>query len=109
MKIQNNPSFRFINIVVSMAIVLLFFISNAKADEQKTTLMLGGPYCTSYPKEITNALMEVKGVKGVDLKSMPGHAIVVHESNVQPEALAEAIKNAKGDMWHCTGEVMDKK
>ena len=109
MKLQKSQSLRFINLIISVATVLVIYTGMATAAEQKTTLMLGGPYCNSYPKEITKVLMAVKGVKAVDLDSMPGHAIVTHDSSVQSESLAEAIKNAKGDMWHCTGEVMDKK
>ena len=109
MNLQKSQTLGFINIVISVAIVLVFYTTIAKAADQKTTLMLGGPYCNSYPKEITKALMAVKGVKAVDLNSMPGHAIVSHEDSVQSQSLAEAIKNARGDQWHCTGQVMDKK
>lgn len=109
MKIQKSQILRFLNIVMSVAIVLVFYTTIAEAADQKTTLMLGGPYCDTYPKEITKALMAVKGVKAVDLNSMPGHAIVTHDSSVQSQSLAEAIKNAKGDQWHCTGQVMDTK
>ena len=81
------------------------------AAEQNTTLMLGGKSCTSHSKEITAALMGVKGVKEVDLKSMKGHAIVTHDETVKPEALVDALmKNAKGNEngkeWSCTGEAM---
>ncbi|HXN07464.1 MAG TPA: heavy metal-associated domain-containing protein [Nitrospiria bacterium] len=109
MKIQKSQILRFINIIMTVGIVLVFYTTIAEAADQKTTLMLGGPYCDSYPKEITKALMAVKGVKAVDLNSMPGHAIVAHDSSVQSELLAEALKNAKGDQWYCTGQVMDKK
>jgi copper chaperone CopZ len=109
MKIQKNQILRFINILMSVVIVLVFYPAITEAADLKTTLMLGGPYCDSYPKEITKALMAVKGVKAVDLNSMPGHAIVSHEDSVQSQSLAEAIKNARGDQWHCTGQVMDKK
>lgn len=109
MKIQKNQKLSFINIVISLAMVLVFYTPFAKAADKKTTLMLGGTYCESYPKEITKALMSVKGVNTVDLDSMPGHAIVAHDENVQTKSLAEAIKNAKGDGWYCTGQVMEKK
>jgi copper chaperone CopZ len=74
------------------------------------TLMLGGKFCEFYPKELTEALMKVKGVKGVDLKSMKGHAVVEHDDSVKPEALVAAMKNVKGTKmgmeWYCTAEAM---
>lgn len=92
---------------MSTVIVLLSLVPLAKANDQKTILMLGGTYCESYPKEITKVLMGVKGVKTVDLNSLPGHAIVLHDDSVQSKSLVEAIKSAKGDGWYCTGQVMD--
>jgi len=93
---------------VVMAVVL--GVWPAFAAEQKTTLMLGGRFCEFYPKELTDALMAVKGVIGVDLKSMKGHAIVTHEKAVTPEALVAAVKAVKGTKmgveWYCTAEVM---
>jgi hypothetical protein len=54
--------------------------------------------------------MAVKGVIGVDLKSMKGHAIVTHEKAVTPEALVAAVKAVKGTKmgveWYCTAEMM---
>jgi hypothetical protein len=93
---------------VVMAVVL--GVWPAFAAEQKITLMLGGRFCEFYPKELTDALMAVKGVTGVDLKGMKGHAIVMLEKTVTPETLVAAVKAVKGTKmgveWYCTAEVM---
>ncbi|MFI5305680.1 MAG: heavy metal-associated domain-containing protein [Nitrospiria bacterium] len=54
----------------------------------------------------TKALMTLKGVKSVDLHSMPGHAVVVHDDSVSPKTLVEVIKGVKGDGWFCTAQIM---
>ncbi len=81
-----------------------------QAAEQKSTLMLGGKFCEFYPKEISEALTKVAGVKEVDLKSMKGHAVVTHDGTVKPEALVSAMKSVKGTKmgieWYCTAEAM---
>jgi copper chaperone CopZ len=80
------------------------------AEQQKTTLTLGGKFCEFYPQEITEALMRVKGVMAVDLTSTKGHAVVTHEKTVAPEALVAAMKTVKGTKmgieWYCTAEAM---
>lgn len=101
-----TKKYRFIGILMSMAIFLALYAVQSQAAEQKTVLMLGGEYCDSYPKELTKALMAVKGVKSVDLDSMPGHAVVVHDDSVLPEKLADAIKGVKGDGWYCAAQIM---
>lgn len=51
------------------------------------TLMLGGKFCDSYPEDVEMALKKVPGVKAVDLKSMPGHA-VWRSSPVKPSRIS---------------------
>jgi copper chaperone CopZ len=99
--------------VLSLAVVVMLgmgVLMQAQAADQKLTLMLGGKFCDFYPKEITDALMKVKGVTGVDLKSMEGHAIVTTDGTVKPEDLVSAMKGVKGTKmgveWYCTAEVM---
>ncbi len=81
-----------------------------QAAEHKIMMMLGGKFCELYPKELTDALTAVKGVKGVDLKSMKGHVIVTHDGTVQPTVLIAAVKTVKGKKmgieWYCTAEAM---
>ena len=93
-------------VVFGMSLV----VSAAGAADPAVTLMLGGKFCDFYPKEITEGLMAVKGVKAVDLKSMKGHAVVTHDGSVKPEALVAAMKGVKGTKmgmeWFCTAEVM---
>ena len=87
---------------------LLLLSASAQAAGQQAVLMLGGRFCDFYPREITDALMAVKGVTGVDLKSMKGHAVVSHDGTVKPEALITAMKGVKGTKmgveWYCTAE-----
>jgi mercuric ion binding protein len=100
--------------ILSLAVAVMLCVSvvamQAGAADQKVTLMLGGNYCESYPKEITDALMKIKGVTGVDLNTMKGHAIVTTDGSVKPEALVTAMKSVKGTKmgmeWYCTAQVM---
>ncbi|HUJ79449.1 MAG TPA: hypothetical protein VLY45_03935 [Nitrospiria bacterium] len=99
-----------IGLVAPVVLGLLLSASALAADNQ-TVLMLGGDYCDYYPKELTDALMAVKGVTGVDLKSMKGHAIVSHDGTVKDETLITAVATVKGTKdgvaWYCTAMVMD--
>jgi periplasmic mercuric ion binding protein len=79
----------------------------AFAGEETVTLMLGGKFCGAYLKDVRDALMNVDGVKAVDLKSIKGHAVVIVDSaKVKPEQLATAVSRVKGESWYCTGEIM---
>jgi copper chaperone CopZ len=92
-------------------LTMVFWVGQAKASDQKVVLMLGGHSCESYPEKITEVLMAVTGVKSVDLNSMKGHAIVIHDGNVKPEDLVRAIEGVKGNYmdveWYCTAQVME--
>ena len=100
--------------ILSLAVVVMLGMGilamQTEAADQKVTLMLGGKFCDFYPKEITDALMKVKGVTGVDLESMKGHAIVSHDGTVKQDDLVSAMKGVKGTKmgveWYCTAEVM---
>lgn len=101
---------KFATLVLAVALGVTLIAVQVQAAEQKTTLMLGGKFCEVYPNEITLAMMAVKGVIRVDLNSMGGQAIVVHDGTVKPEALVAAMKEVKGTKvgveWYCTAEVM---
>jgi periplasmic mercuric ion binding protein len=96
--------------VIAVAFGIGLMGAQAWATDSSTTLMLGGRFCEFYPKELTDALTAVKGVKGVDLKSMKGHAVVTHDGSVKPEALVAAVEGVKGTKmgieWYCTAEAM---
>ena len=81
-----------------------------QAADRQVMLMLGGKDCEFYPKQVTDALMKVKGVKSVDLQSMKGHAVVSHDGTVRPEDLVAAVSVVKGEKmgvkWYCAAEVM---
>jgi len=97
--------------IVPVVLGLLLLSASVEAAGKQTVLMLGGNYCDSYPKELTDALTAVKGVTGVDLKSMKGHVVVSHEDTVTAETLVAAIKKVKGTKagveWSCTAMVME--
>ena len=98
-------------VILSMGLGLLLAASvvmpNAFAADQKVTLMLGGKHCDSYMNDVETALKKVPGVQSVDVKSMPGHAVVTMDTaKSKPEQAAEAVNGVKGDGWNCTGKVM---
>jgi copper chaperone CopZ len=74
---------------------------------EKVTLMLGGKFCDSYLDDVEAAVKKVPGVKAVDLKSMPGHAVIeVEPGKTKPEQMVAAVNGVKGSGWHCTAQVM---
>ena len=78
-----------------------------QAADQKVTLMLGGKHCDSYLNDVETALKTVPGVKSVDLKSMPGHAVIETDGGkAKPQDLETAVNGVKGSGWNCTGKVM---
>jgi copper chaperone CopZ len=97
--------------MVISILTIVFWAGQAKGSDQKVLLMLGGHSCESHSEKITEALMAVKGVKSVDLKSLKGHVTVIHDGNVKQEDLVTAIEGVKGVYmdaeWHCTAEVME--
>jgi copper chaperone CopZ len=77
------------------------------ATEQKVMLMLGGQYCDLYLSDVESALKKLPGIKGVDFKSMKGHAIVTVENDkTTANQLVQAVNGVKGDGWHCSAQVM---
>lgn len=92
--------------VCAMAAALALASLSVEAAEQKVTLMLGGTSCDLYADAVKGALKKVGGVKGVDMKSLKGHAIVTGDGSVKPEQLTAAVNGLKGDGWQCQAEVM---
>ena len=94
-------------VVVTAMVVLGTAVTVTQAADQKVTLMLGGKHCDSYSNDVETALKKVPGVKNVDMKGMPGHAVVtIDTTKSKPEQAAEAVNGVKGDGWNCTGKVM---
>jgi len=94
-------------LMVAVAIGMSLMTVPAWAADQSVTLMLGGKFCDSYLDDVEGALKKVAGVKGVDLKSMKGHAVVKVESGkVKPDQLVSAVNGVKGSGWYCTAEAM---
>jgi len=102
------------NLITLLAPVLLGLMllsASVLAADKQTVLMLGGDYCEFYPKQLTDALMAVKGVTAVDLDSKKGHAIVTQDGTVKDETLIMAVAKVKGNKngvgWFCTAMVMN--
>jgi copper chaperone CopZ len=98
-------------LIAPVVLGFLLLSTGAHAAAQKTVLMLGGNSCEFYLDDVAKALTAVKGVTGVDLKSMKGHVVVSHDGTVKTETLIAAVKNVKGTKggaeWHCDAMVMD--
>ena len=104
----------FIRIVMAAGVLTVMGIGSPWAAEQmspaaggqKVTLVLGGKFCDSYPEDVETALKKVSGVKAVDLKSMPGHAVVeVEPGKAKPDQLVAAVNGVKGSGWQCTAQL----
>jgi len=94
----------------NLALAVLFAIFAVAlpvmAADQQVTLVLGGKFCEFYGGDVQKALMNVTGVKAVDLGSKKGHAVVTMDaSKVNPTQLTAAVNVLKGDGWHCKAEV----
>jgi len=105
----------FITIVMAAGVLTVMGIGSPWAAGQnsppagghKVTLMVGGKFCDSYSEDVETALKKVPGVKAVDLKSMPGHAVVeVEPGKAKPDQLVAAVNGVKGSGWHCTAQLM---
>ena len=103
------------SIVIAAGMLAMMGIGSPWAAEQKTspaggqklTLILGGKFCDNYPEDVEMALKKVPGVKAVDLKSMPRHAVVETEpGTAKPDQLVAAVNGVKGSGWHCTAKLM---
>jgi copper chaperone CopZ len=90
---------------------LLILSGSTQAADQKFVLMLAGNGCESHLDDVAKALTAVKGVTGVDLKSMKGHAVVSQDGSVKVETLVAAVKSLKGSqggaVWQCDAMLMD--
>ena len=104
----------FIRIVMAAGLLTVMGIGSPWAADQtsppaggqKVTLVLGGKFCDSYPEDVETALKKVSGVKAVDLKSMPGHAVVeVEPGKAKPDQLVAAVNSVKGSGWQCTAQL----
>ncbi|MGH7206503.1 MAG: hypothetical protein ACREI2_09890 [Nitrospiraceae bacterium] len=95
------------NLSLAVACAMFMLPTLVVAADQQVTLTLGGKFCEFYGGDVQKALMNVTGVKGVDLGSKRGHAVVTVEAGkVNPAQLAAAVNAVKGDGWHCKSEVV---
>ncbi len=94
------------NLALAVVFAILVVALPVVAADQQVTLALGGRLCEFYGGEVQAALMKVNGVKGVDLGSRRGHAIVTMDTDkAKPAQLTAAVNAVKGDGWHCKAEV----
>lgn len=72
----------------------------------KVKLDLGGKFCDFYPKEITDALMKLPGVKSVDAVKKQKFVTVEYEKGkVTLDQMVAAVGGVKGDGWNCAASV----
>ena len=80
-------------------------MTEATEAHQRAAIRLGGRYCFFHTIDLTQSLTRVSGVVDVDFDSFPGHVIVVMKAGkVNPDHLLGAVRQIKGDGYHCTGE-----
>jgi len=80
-------------------------LTEAEEVRQRVSIRLEGRYCLFHTNDLAQALTRVSGVMGVDFDSFPGHVIVIMKAGkVNPDQLLGAVRQIKGDGYHCTGE-----
>ena len=89
--------------VIAAAVMLIALPVHAAS--QQTVIKLGGSYCEFYLDDVAGALMKVKGVTAVDMKSRKGYAVVTQDGSAKPDAMVAAVNGVKSTDWFCTGEV----
>lgn len=94
-------------LALGIGFALLVGCSPEQASAPEVTLKLGGQFCESYADAITSALMQVEGVKAVDLESKKGHAVVTGDPEAMKAGqLKDAITGVKGEGWHCEATIV---
>jgi len=94
-----------IRMLAASAAVITLLAAPAYAASQQTVIKLGGNFCEFYPEDVASALMKVKGVSAVDMKSRKGFAVVTQDGSAKPDQLVAAVNGVKSTDWFCTGEV----
>lgn len=98
-------------IIVLLPLTLSLALLAGCAPEPRTapevTLKLGGQFCESYADAVKSALMQVEGVKAVDLESTKGHAVVTGDPGAMKVGkLKDAVDGVKGEGWYCEATVV---
>lgn len=95
------------NLALAVACAMSMVPTLVVAADQQVTLALGGKFCEFYGGDVQKALMNVTGVKAVDLGSKSRHAVVtVDAGRVNTAQLTAAVNALKGDGWHCKAEIV---
>ena len=79
----------------------------AETSRERAALSLSGKDCSSHLQAISAALAQVPGVTGVDLESVPDHALVDIENGVvTPQNLSAAVAQRLHVGTQCRAEIM---
>lgn len=62
--------------------------------DRETTLRVRGMSCPSCVGGIEDRLLEIQGVRSVDVRLREGRVVVRHRAEVEPAALATAVTGA---------------
>jgi hypothetical protein len=64
---------------------------------ERIALQLHGPRCNAQQTNILSVLSPLPGVRGVDLSSVPGHALIdLDTGDLSPQNLIETVR----ELWH---------
>lgn len=93
-----------LNVTCAVSLAVILCADKTEAATQRVNIKLGGEYCKLYLIEVGKALKKVAGVKAVDFHTMKDHVLVtmVH-GKVKPQDLLSAVRQVKGEGYHCTG------
>ena len=79
-------------------------LTEAQEVRQRVSIRLEGRYCFFHTHDLTQALTNVSGVLGVDFDVFPGHVVVLMKAGkVNPDHLLAAIRQTRGEGYHCKG------
>jgi copper chaperone CopZ len=79
----------------------------AETSRERVALSLSGENCSSQRHRISAALAQVPGVAGIDLDSVPDHALVDIESGVvTPDQVRASVAQALQAGTQCGAEIM---
>lgn len=79
----------------------------AGTSRERVALSLSGKDCSAHRQTISAVLAQAPGVTGVDLNSVPDHALVdIERGMVTPEHLSAVVADRLGVGTQCRAEIM---
>jgi hypothetical protein len=77
------------------------------AMQERITLMLTGPACTTSQETIDQALRQTTGVRHIDLQAVPGHILVdIETGTVTATTLEDRVNDVLATPPSCRAEIM---